>query len=238
MAEPLLVADGISKAIKRSVLVEPIDIKLDRGEVLALCGGNGAGKSTILRMIAGIMRPSSGSVRLNGNDWTRSRAEYSRQLGYMPDDYSFSPGLTAMEALSFWAALRGVGQARVLEALELVGLKDRRSGKVQTFSKGMRQRLLFAQAILAEPPLLLMDEPTNGLDPYWMDEFVRLLGELKKRGHAVVFSTHQLQTAEEIADRVVFLIDGRKCGEGSVESYRKLHGEHPLHSAFRAALGG
>jgi len=237
MAEPLLVADGISKTIKNQVLVEPIDVKLGKGEVLALCGGNGAGKSTILRMIAGIMRPSGGSVRVNGWDWTRDRSQYAKQLGYMPDDYSFSPGLTAMEALSFWAALRGVGKERVLEALELVGLEQKRSGKVQTFSKGMRQRLLFAQAILAEPPLLLMDEPTNGLDPYWMDEFVRLLGELKRRGHAVVFSTHQLQTAEEIADRVVFLIDGRKCGEGSVESYRQLHGQHPLHAAFREALG-
>ncbi|MFC4601307.1 ABC transporter ATP-binding protein [Cohnella hongkongensis] len=237
MAEPLLVADGISKTIKKQTLVEPIELKLQRGEVLALCGGNGAGKSTILRMIAGILRPSEGSVRVNGWEWTRNRVEYAKQIGYMPDDYAFSPGLTAMEALSFWAALRGIGKARVLEALELVGLENKRGGKVQTFSKGMKQRLLFAQAILAEPPLLLMDEPTNGLDPYWMDEFVRLLRELKQLGHAVVFSTHQLQTAEEIADQVVFLIDGRKCGEGSVESYRATYGEHPLHAAFRAALG-
>ncbi len=237
MADPLLVANGITKTIKKQVLVEPIDVSLEKGQVLALCGGNGAGKSTILRMIAGILRPSGGSVRLNGWEWTKNRAEYAKQLGYMPDDYAFSPGLTAMEALSFWAALRGVGKARVLEALELVGLEHKRGGKVQTFSKGMRQRLLFAQAILAEPPLLLMDEPTNGLDPYWMDEFVRLLAELKRRGHAVIFSTHQLQTAEEIADRVVFLIDGRKCAEGDVESYRAIYGEHPLHEAFRAALG-
>ena len=236
MAESLLVAEGMTKAIKNQVLVEPIDVRLDKGQVLALCGGNGAGKSTILRMLAGILRPSGGSVRLNGWEWASNRAEYAKQLGYMPDDYSFSPGLTAGEALNFWAALRGISKLRVQEVLETVGLEHKRSGRVQTFSKGMRQRLLFAQAILAEPPLLLMDEPTNGLDPYWMDEFVRLLDGLKQKGHAVVFSTHQLQVAEDIADRVVFLIEGRKCAEGDVESYRAIHGEHPLHAAFKAAL--
>jgi len=236
MAESLLIAEGIGKTIKKQSLVEPIDLRLEKGEVLALCGGNGAGKSTILRMIAGILKPSVGRVRLSGWEWSRNRVEYANQLGFMPDDYSFHPGLSAMEALSFWAALRGVGRSRVLETLEMVGLETKRNDKVQTFSKGMKQRLLFAQSILAEPPLLLMDEPTNGLDPYWMDEFVRLLRELKERGHAVIFSTHQLQTAEEIADRAVFLIQGRNCGEDTLDSYRSRYGEHPLHAAFRAAL--
>ncbi|MFC4304476.1 ABC transporter ATP-binding protein [Cohnella boryungensis] len=236
MANPLVLATGIGKSIKKQTLVEPIDLKVAAGEVLALCGGNGAGKSTILRMIAGILQPTSGEIQVNGLTWAGNRAQFARQIGYMPDDYQFTQGLTAMEALSFWASLRGVDKTRVLETLAIVGLEEKRHAKVQTFSKGMRQRLLFAQAILAKPPLLMMDEPTNGLDPYWMDEFVRLIREVKREGHAVIFSTHQLPVAEEVADQVIFLNQGKKCGEGSVEQYRARYGDHPLHAAFREVL--
>ena len=236
MGEPLVVATGIGKTIKSKTLVEPIDLRVDRGETLALCGGNGAGKSTILRMIAGILTPSAGEIRVNGLSWKEKRAEFAKQIGYMPDDFAFTPGLSALETLSFWGALRGVGKSRVKETLAVVGLEDKCGDKVQTFSKGMRQRLLFAQAILAKPSLLLLDEPTNGLDPHWMEEFVRLIRELKGQGHAVVFSTHQLPVAEEVADRVVFLNQGKRCAEGSVAEYRARYGEYPLHAAFREAL--
>jgi len=237
MDEPVVLARGITKSIKGRALVEPIDLSVGAGEALALCGGNGAGKSTILRMIAGITLPSGGDIRVNGYAWREKRKAFARQIGFMPDDYLFTPGLSAFEALSFWSALRGVGKTRVLETLAIVGLEDKKDEKVRTFSKGMKQRLLFAQAILAKPPLLMLDEPTNGLDPYWMDEFVRLIRELKREGHAVVFSTHQLPVAEEVADRVVFLNGGRKCGEGSVAEYRARFGDYPLHAAFREALG-
>lgn len=236
MDEPLMIAEGIGKKIGARTLVEPIDLRIDKGEALALCGGNGAGKSTILRMISGIARPSSGSIRVGGWTWSGNRQAFAKQIGYMPDDYAFSQIMTAMEALSFWAELRGVSKARVLETLDVVGLKEKRNDNVQTFSKGMRQRLLFAQAILAKPPLLLLDEPTNGLDPYWMDEFAAKIRELKREGHAVILSTHQLTVADAIADAVVFLNEGRKCGEGRVEAYREKFGEHPLHAAFREAL--
>ncbi|XID94736.1 ABC transporter ATP-binding protein [Paenibacillaceae bacterium WGS1546] len=236
MGEPLLLAEGIGKKIGARTLVEPIDLRIAKGEALALCGGNGAGKSTILRMISGIARPSSGTLRVGGWTWSGNRRAFAKQIGYMPDDYSFSQVMTAMEALSFWAALRGEGKERALEALDVVGLKEKRNDNVQTFSKGMRQRLLFAQAILAKPPLLLLDEPTNGLDPYWMDEFAVQIRELKRKGHAIILSTHQLTVAEEVADAVVFLNEGKKCGEGRVEAYRARFGEHPLHAAFREAL--
>ncbi|MNJ57534.1 ABC-type transporter ATP-binding protein EcsA [compost metagenome] len=101
----------------------------------------------------------------------------------------------------------------------------------------MRQRILFAQAILGKPPLLIMDEPTNGLDPYWMNEFVRLLQNIKREGHTVLFSTHQLEIAEEVADYVVFLNNGRNYGEGTVEYFRQQHGAFPLHAAFQQSVG-
>lgn len=121
----------------------------------------------------------------------------------MPDDYQFNHGLSAEDS-EFWAALRKIPRrkSRVEEVLALVGLEDKRKGLVNTFSKGMRQRVLFAQALLAKPPLLIMDEPTNGLDPFWMNEFVNLLQGIKKEGYSVVFSTHQLEIADKIADQI------------------------------------
>lgn len=236
MVKPALKMVGVCKRIKNRPIVEGIDLELAQGRIAALCGGNGAGKSTVLRMVAGIAQPSAGDIYVNGLQWKKDRLAFSGQIGYMPDDYRFSPGLTALEALSFWAALRNVGKAGVTEALTVVGLEEKKHGSVSTFSKGMRQRLLFAQAILAKPPLLIMDEPTNGLDPHWMDEFVGLLRAIRKNGQSVLFSTHQLEVAEETADKVVFMNEGRSRGEDTVANYRARYGTPALYAAFREAL--
>lgn len=237
MAEPFVQVVGVNKKIKEQKIIEDINLNIESGSIVGLCGGNGAGKSTILRMIAGILQPSSGEIVVNNLQWKKDRKRFSQQVGYMPDDYQFTQGLTAEEVLSFWAALRRVSQNRVNEVLTLVGLEDKRNKQVNSFSKGMRQRILFAQAILANPPLLIMDEPTNGLDPFWMAEFVKLLKDIKLEGHTVLFSTHQLEIAEQVADDVVFLNKGRNCGEGSVEDFRQKYGERPLHAAFQQSLG-
>ncbi|WP_256757977.1 ABC transporter ATP-binding protein [Cohnella sp. WQ 127256] len=236
MDDTIVKVSGVSKSIKGQQIVDNIDLSIASGQVLALCGGNGAGKSTILRMIAGIMQPTHGNIQINGMQWGKDRANFAKQIGYMPDDYQFSNGLTAYEALSFWAALRCVPKQRIVEVLTLVGLEHKKNNKVHTFSKGMRQRLLFAQAILAKPPLLIMDEPTNGLDPFWMNEFVQLVKGIKQEGHAVIFSTHQLQVAEEVADYVIFLNNGVNRGEGTVDNYRMKFGAQALHAAFHEAL--
>lgn len=237
MAEPLVVVSKIDKSIKRQRLVADISFELGAGQIVGLCGGNGAGKSTVLRMVAGILQPTSGDIRVNGLEWKKERKRFSEQIGYMPDDFQFPQGMTAAEMLSFWAGLRKLPAASVQEALALVGLEDKRHKAVGTFSKGMRQRVLFAQAILAKPALLIMDEPTNGMDPYWIGEFMELLKQMKRQGQTVLFSTHQLEVAEELADYVLFLNSGRVCGEGPVELFRKMYGTLPLHAAFRHSLG-
>lgn len=195
----------------------------------------GAGKSTVLRMLAGILQPTSGEIIVNKMRWSKERKRYSEQIGYMPDDYHFNQGLTAEEVLQFWAALRNVPKERVTEVLTMVGLADQKKKRVTTFSKGMRQRVLFAQALLAKPPLLIMDEPTNGLDPFWMQEFVNLIKQIKEEGHMVVFSTHQLEIADEVADHIVFMNQGRHVGDGSTEEFREQFGS--LHAAFHHSLG-
>jgi ABC-type multidrug transport system ATPase subunit len=153
----------------------------------------------------------------------------------MPDDYHFNQGLTAEEVLQFWAALRKVSKERVSEVLTLVGLAEQKNKRVTTFSKGMRQRVLFAQALLAKPSLLIMDEPTNGLDPFWMQEFANLIKQIKEEGHMVVFSTHQLEIADDVADHIVFMNHGRNVGDSPTEDFRQQFGS--LHAAFRHSLG-
>lgn len=117
---------GLCKSIKKQPIVEDISFRITSGQVLALCGGNGAGKSTVLRMIAGILRPTSGEVAVNNVRWLKERKRYSEQIGYMPDDYQFNQGLSAEEMLLFWASLRKVPKERVQEVLTMVGLEDQR----------------------------------------------------------------------------------------------------------------
>jgi ABC-type multidrug transport system ATPase subunit len=221
VADELVKFDAVLKAFKGKTVIDALNMKIERGEVVALCGGNGAGKSTLLRMLAGISRPTGGTITVNKLDWQEDRRRYAKQLGYMPDDYRFSPGLTAMETMLFWARLKGLNKEHAAEALSLVGLSNTGSKSVTSFSKGMRQRVLFAQALLGKPPLLVMDEPTNGLDPYWMDTFVGLVRKAASGGQTVLFTTHQLQIAVALADRIIFLKEGRvMLDEGSADFHR------------------
>lgn len=236
MTEKILEISNLSKSIKGRTIVQPFSLELEAGQVLALCGGNGAGKSTILRMIAGIMQPTSGTVRVCGFEWKRQRKAFAERLGYMPDDFQFGQSLTARETIYFYAGLRGVSRAKADETLERVGLTADRDKHVSSFSKGMRQRLLFAQALLGDPSLLILDEPTNGLDPYWMQSFVSLVNSVKNSGKSVIFSTHNLQAAEETADQIVFLKEGRIMGAGSLEYYQETYGSNGLSEAFHKLI--
>ncbi|TBL81105.1 ABC transporter ATP-binding protein [Paenibacillus thalictri] len=237
MGEVVLAVHEVDKHIAKQKIIHSVSMEVREGQVLALCGGNGAGKSTMLRMIVGIAQPTGGTIEVGGLQWKKDRRGYAGSIGYMPDDYLFGHGLSAEETLSFWASLRKVSKMRVDETLRLVGLHDVRSKAVSSFSKGMRQRLLFAQALLSKPRLLVMDEPTNGLDPYWMESFAKLVLMAKREGHAIIFSTHQLQVAEAIADQVVFLKQGRIVEEGTVSVFRERYGDQGLQQAFHRLFG-
>ena len=230
--------DHISKVIGNKQLVAPLSLSIAAGQIVALCGGNGAGKSSIIRMIAGLSRPSSGSIVLHGTALHEQRDQYLAELGYMPDDYQFTGSFTAYESLKFWAELKQQPVNRVRELLELVGLHETGKKKVHQFSKGMRQRLLLAQALLSKPSLLLLDEPTNGLDPYWMKRFVAIIDEAARGGAIVLFSTHQLQVAEAAADYIVMLDQGEVKLSSSYEQIRLQYGEQGLQRAYEAIFWG
>lgn len=237
MTEWIVQMEHVQKTIADQVIIEDFNLQAASGQVIALCGGNGAGKSTLLRMLAGIIRPTAGKITVCGLQWQEKRMEYASKVGYMPDDYRFSAGLTALETMQFWAKLKGLPRQRATEVLSQVGLSETGRKPVTSFSKGMRQRIMFAQAMLAKPPLLLMDEPTNGLDPYWMDSFVRLVRQIADEGTTIIFSTHMLEIAEALADRIVFLRNGKAEIAGTPEQIRQQIGSDRLQDAFRQIFG-
>lgn len=235
--EPIVEMSDVLKLLNKQTIVNEVNLSVKQGEVLALCGANGAGKSTLLRLLVGIMQPTKGTIRIKGLEWKGHRREYAGLIGYMPDDYRFGNGLTARETLYFWASLRGLPVTRADEVLAEVGLAHTGKKPVSSFSKGMRQRVLFAQAMLAKPPVLVLDEPTNGLDPFWMNSFIKLIRSVKEEGHTVIFSTHQLQIAEALADHAVFMNNGRIELDDTTENIRARFGSRGLHDAFEGLFG-
>lgn len=203
-----LVVSQLSKQYGSHIALSPISLNASRGEIIALCGGNGAGKSTLIKILAGLFPPSSGAVAYKGVSLSSNWEQYAHWIGYMPDDFQFPSMLSVKEWLSFFASLRRISPEQIMEKLIMVGLEEKQHAKCTSLSKGMRQRLLFAQACLANPDILLLDEPTNGLDPFWIASFSNMLNDLRQEQKIIVFSTHQLNIAVEVADIILFMHEG------------------------------
>ena len=209
-----LVIDRVSKQYKNKIAVDRVSVTLEQG-VVGLLGANGAGKTTLIRMICGILEPSSGTVSFNGVN--AGREEYRAMLGYLPQDFGYYPEFTARDFLLYFAALKGIqkrqARQRTDELLELVTLQDVAKKKIKTFSGGMKQRLGIAQALLNHPKLLVMDEPTAGLDPKERVKFRNILDTLGKES-LVLLSTHIVSDVEHIADEVLMMKDGQLIFKG------------------------
>lgn len=204
----MIKVDCIAKSFSKKKIIKEVTFSAAAGECLALCGGNGAGKSTIVKMLTGIYTPDKGTVEMNGIVARHSSIAYRAQFSYMPDDLAFHPLVTGQEALQYAADLQKISRQRVQEVLELTGLEAHAKQKVKTYSKGMLQRLSLAQSLLMTTPVLILDEPTNGLDPYWVHRLKEIIQEQKKRGQTIVMTTHMLSIVEQLADTLVFLQDG------------------------------
>lgn len=227
----MLEVKQLTKIYNEQNKVENISFSIQPGQCLALCGGNGAGKSTIIKMLIGQLPKTRGHIFVNGK---QVQSDDKRWFSFMPDHLQFPPLLTGYEVLSLFGRWQGATVERVKQCLELVGLTNDQHKQVKTYSKGMQQRLAFAQALLADAPLLILDEPTNGLDPYWVWEFKRLIQAEKEKGKAIIFSTHMLSIVEEIADTVAFIHQGQML---IYESVSKLcQHEKSLESIFFAQI--
>ncbi|RAK18400.1 ABC-2 type transport system ATP-binding protein [Anoxybacillus vitaminiphilus] len=210
----------LTKIFNKYNRIENISFTVKKGKCFALCGENGTGKSTIIKMITGIMKPTSGEVILNGCKVGKDN-EYKKQFSFMPDHLLFSNMLTGYEVLLFFAELRNIEKEKVDELLKAVGLYEERHKKMKYYSKGMQQRLALAHALLPNAPILILDEPTNGLDPYWVYRFKEMMMEQKRNGTTILFSTHILSIIEEIADQAAFIHRGNMFVCDSVADLRQ-----------------
>lgn len=210
-----LTIDRLTKQYKNKIAVDRVSLQLKPG-VCGLLGANGAGKTTLMRMICGVLKPTGGTVFFEGNDV--STEEYRKNLGYLPQDFGYYPGFTGLEFLDYMALLKGLPKSaakkRSQELLELVGLKNDSKKKIKTYSGGMKQRLGIAQAMLNQPKLLVLDEPTAGLDPKERVRFRELIEDLGKK-NIVLLSTHIVSDIEQAADRILMMKDGQIIFDGT-----------------------
>ena len=209
-----LVIDRLSKQYGSKIAVDRISAKLGKG-VYGLLGTNGAGKTTLMRMICGILKPTSGSVSFDGID--SEEEDFRAILGYLPQDFGYYPDFNAYDFLFYLSSLKAIpkkeAQAKINELLDVVGLKDVAKKKIKTYSGGMKQRLGIAQALLNDPKVLILDEPTAGLDPKERVRFRNLIEKLGK-DCIVLLSTHIVSDIEHISDEVLIMKDGNFVFQG------------------------
>lgn len=231
-----IVVDGVGKRYREHAALTDVSFALPEGSLLALLGHNGAGKTTLMKLMLGLIRPSGGTVRVLGLDPARTALEFRRQLGFLPENVAFHEEMTGRDALTFLARLKGVGKSACDDLLERVGLAAAAGRRVKTYSKGMRQRLGLAQALLGTPKILLLDEPTTGLDPVLRQEFFAILNELTKQGATVVLSSHILTELEARTELVAILRQGRLAAWGSLPELRRAAGL-PIHIRLSTPQG-
>jgi Cu-processing system ATP-binding protein len=202
---------------------------------MALVGHNGAGKTTLIKLLLGLVRPSAGSVTIGGMDPAGGEgAQARRSIGFLPENVAFHGAMTGFELMRFYARLKGAPSARNGELLARVGIADAAHRRVATYSKGMRQRLGIAQALIGEPRLLLFDEPTSGLDPASRQAIYETIDRLRATGATVLISTHALAEIEDRVDRIAIMHRGRLLAAGTLADLRHgAHGEARIRVAVR-----
>jgi sodium transport system ATP-binding protein len=228
--------DALTKRYGDLVAVRELSLSVPPGEVYALLGANGAGKTTALRCLATLLRPSSGGSSVDGFDSTTRPLEVRRRLGFLAASMGLYERLTAREMLLYFAELQGLGGAErhrrvdeLIDTFEIAGFAGRYCGKLST---GQRQRVSIARAIVHDPPALVLDEPTLGLDVLSGETIHRFISNARDRERAVIFSTHQMSEVELLADRVGIIAGGRLVAEGTVEEIVASTGEPNLARAF------
>ena len=219
--EATVTFDTLSKSYGRKKVLHEVSLSVERGECLALVGHNGAGKTTLMKLMLGLTRPSAGRVLVEGEEpLGRTAVGRRAAIGFLPESVAFHNAMTGREVLTFYARLKGQDPRVCLPLLERFGLGEAAEQRVGVYSKGMRQRLGLAQAVMGRPRLLLFDEPTSGLDPGFRQSFYGLLSSQRDAGTTAIIASHALTEIEARADRVAIMNHGRLVACGSLESLR------------------
>ena len=228
----------VTKRYRGVTAVEGVSLALEAGQATALVGHNGAGKTTLIKLLLGLIRPSSGRVLIGGVDATGG-AQARRAIGFLPESVAFHGAMTGRELMAFYARLKGEPRARNDELLARVGIADAADRRVATYSKGMRQRLGIAQALIGAPRLLLFDEPTSGLDPASRRDVYEMIDALRGSGATVLISTHALAEVEHRVDRVAVMHRGRLLAAGTLDELRRgVEAEVPMRLRVRRCTTG
>jgi len=229
MVQAALAIGGLDKTFGAKRVVDNLNLEVRAGELYALLGPNGAGKTTILRMVAGLLQPDRGSIQVFGLDALAEPLAAKRMIAWTPDEPLLYDRLNPMEYLEFVAGLWGVdakqAQARAEELLRLLGLWEERAQRCEGFSRGMKQKTALAAALIHDPRLLILDEPLTGLDAGAARQVKDILQERVRAGATVILTTHILEVAERLADRIGIINRGRLLAEGTLDELRALAGE-------------
>ena len=221
MSETVIETHDLTKRYGDVVAVDRLDMTIQAGEVFGMLGPNGSGKTTTILMMLGLTEPTAGQVRVLGLDPARQPLSVKARVGYIPDQVGFYDDLTAVENLLYTAKLNGISRkealARIEDALQRLGLGEVMNRPVKTYSRGMRQRLAVADVLIKQPGMIIMDEPTQGLDPEGAHEFLKLIRQLKEEGITILLASHLLHQVQEVCDRVGLFYKGRMGLSGTVD---------------------
>ncbi len=243
MTEPILIAKDLRKTYGENEAVKGISFSVLRGEIFSLLGPNGAGKSTTLNMLSCLIDPTGGTAEIAGHSILTDSLGVRRIIGVVPQEIALYDSLTARQNLEFWGRLYDMGgkelARRIDEVLEIVGLSDRAGDKIKTYSGGMKRRINIAAGLLHKPQLLFMDEPTVGIDPQSRRRILDMVRELRGQGMTVLYTTHYMEEAEELSDRIGIIDKGELIALGTLDELTQVVGEQEtlrLHLAEDAAL--
>lgn len=228
----MLEIQDLRKAYGDFVAVQGLTLRAEGGEVFGLLGPNGAGKTTTIHCIGGLLTPTSGHIRVNGHDVVRDGRKARASLGVAPQEIALYEELSAKENLEYWGAAQGLSSAelrhRIPEVLEHVGLLDRAEDPVKNFSGGMKRRMNFACGIVHHPKVLLLDEPTAGVDPQSRVRLLDLVRAQARAGACVLYTTHYMEEAESLCDRLAIVDHGKLIAQGTLSELRAMLGERDL----------
>ena len=226
--EPALRADDLHYAYGDRVAVDGVSLSVSRGEILGLLGPNGAGKSTTIKMLIGLLPPAAGRIEVLGMPMPQQRMQIQARIGVVFEEKNLYPNLSGRENLAFFARLFGLADVDLDALLERVGLGTRGRDRVSGYSKGMRQRLTVARALINRPDVLFLDEPTDGLDPVSARSIRALIRAEAERGVAVLLTTHDMYEADALSDRVAFINEGRILALDAPERLKLTHGQRSV----------
>ena len=240
---PLIETSNLVKRYGEKLAVDDVSFQVNAGEIFGFLGPNGAGKSTTIKMIVGLLHPTSGTVKVGGYDVVTQPVQAKAACGYVPDEPNLYAKLTGRELLRFVGDLYGLDRAQTArrseELLRLFGLVEASNDTTDTYSHGMKQKTSLAAALVHDPKILILDEPTVGLDPKSARLIKDILRQIAERGAAVMLSTHILEIAQNMCDRIAIINQGKVIASGTMEELRQLgQGESSLEDIFLGLTGG